>query len=141
MKRILAAVDGSADSTAAALVAAAIARATSAQLELVFVVEPGPRRIPLQHAEDRARQAEQEARAARVFEHVEQQLEAKPVRRIERGGPAERLEALAADPEVTMVVAGARGHHSVLHALTGGASQRLLATCPKTVLIVRAGSR
>ncbi len=138
MKRILVAVDGSIDSYEAARVGAVLARATSARLELVFVVEPGPPRIPALHEGEPAIEREQRERAAQVFERIARETESKPLTRIERGGPADKLCELARDPEVTLVLAGSRGHHSILRGLIGSVSQRLAAGCPRPVLIARA---
>jgi len=137
MKRILVAVDGSADSLATVRLADALARATSSQLELVHVLELEAAHFPVEHRDTRSRYAEQSERAEQVLAQAQAQIESQAVKRIEHGGPAERLRIMAEDPEVTMVVVGARGHHSILRSLLGSVSQRLVSSCPKTVVVVR----
>ncbi len=135
MKRILVGLDDSPDSRAAAELAATLARATSASLELVFVIEPGPARIPLQLSGGEEFQREQRERGGQILARVAARLESGAVTRIEQGSPADVLCTLARDAEVTMVVAGYRGHH-LLSGLLGSASERLVRTCSKPVVIV-----
>jgi nucleotide-binding universal stress UspA family protein len=136
VKRILAGIDPSADSRTAAEIAAVLARATAASLELVFVNELGPVCVPLQHSDTGPRQREQRERGEQLLRQVAASLDPKPALRVEQGSPAEVLCKLARDPEVTLVVAGSRGHHSILRGLLGSCSERLLLACSKPVVIV-----
>ncbi len=136
MKRILVAVDGSPDSLAAAELAETLARSADARLELVFVLEPGVPHFPLEHAD--TAQAPEQRRAEQVLTRAAERLRCPVSSRIERGGAAETLCRLAQAPDVTMIVAGSHGRHSLLRSLMGSASQHLLRTCPKPVVLVRA---
>ena len=141
MKRILVGVDGSPESKQAAELAVQIARATKAQLTLVYVA-PVP--VPF-GPEPYAQSLAQSELAEREYGNgVLREMSARcsqgglPVEaRLESGSPAETLAQLAREGDVGLVVVGHRGRGAVQRMLLGSVADRLAQIAPCPVLISR----
>ena len=134
MKRILAAVDGSESSVKAAKAAADMAKASGAQLELVYV-RPAP--------EDESGWSQEpdgyKPYGEEVLKAVAKQLKksASPSLLNLQGRPAEVIADLAEAKDVDLVVVGTRGRGQVAKTLLGSVADRIVSACPKPVLVVR----
>lgn len=136
--RIIVGVDGSTGSGAALAWAIAEAAARTAEIEAVYVwhlpslaysapvyVPPSPENL--------------ETQAQAVVDDVLATLPAAAVKvglRAYDGPPAAILRAVAEEPEVALVVVGARGHGGVAGLLLGSVSQTLIHECPKPLVII-----
>ena len=136
MKQILVGVDGSKESRAAAEKAAEIAAGTKAMLRLVCVVPPIE---ALTNVIPSPRQVQEQRTAAKgIVDEVAKELHGAQVEtEIGDGSPAEVLAAIAAQPEVDMVVIGHRGRGLFSRMLLGSVTNRLVQISPKSVLVVR----
>jgi nucleotide-binding universal stress UspA family protein len=150
LTRITIAIDGSADSRAAARFVASWPLPATATIRLLGVVEP------MQYPP-----APLEMQAPAVFEALEEDLRQResamgdtladvanalptPARTeisVVVGSPAERIVMAANEPDVDLVVVGARGLGAVKRLVLGSVSERVLhhATCP--VLVVKTSHR
>jgi nucleotide-binding universal stress UspA family protein len=138
MRKILAGVDGSPESRAAAHKAAELARALGAQLLIAYAVAPFPPHSPLNYVEgwDLAERKyatellrELEGTCRREAGTVETTTVA--------GTAAEALAELARAPDIDLVVVGHRGRGAVERLLLGSVADRLVQISPKPVLVVR----
>jgi nucleotide-binding universal stress UspA family protein len=135
--RILVAVDGSADATAALGHAVTLARDQNALITLLTVAPPTSKPIGvgasappdlLDAHEELLREA-----TARVPGDVG------VTGRLERGNPAETILRLAEDHD--LVVMGSHGHSRVHRALLGSVSERVLKASKVPVLLMRGGGK
>lgn len=147
LRQVVVAVDGSADSMAAARFLAALPLDPALRVRLLGVVEParlpvGPPEVlalPMLETLDemaRARGAELEAALGRAAAGLEGRV-AETERSIVRGAPAEEILRAAAQPGVDLVVVGARGLGPVRRLLMGSVSGRVLHHVDCPVLIVK----
>lgn len=146
-RRILVAVDGSGPSLRAVKRAAAIARATRGELELVHATVPGwLRRIAKAYpAVASARLGLDSEEIRRAFEQEAQSHLARCRRLCDAAGVKCSTRVVAEEPlqallegakEADLVVVGARGRDAVTGVLMGSLSQRLIARSPVPVLVV-----
>ena len=140
MQSILVAVDGSPHSLKGVRLAAHLARALSAQLELVNVLPPillsaSVYAEAIAKVEEGNRQAATEVLEAAKKVAAEAGVAADTV--MITGAPAEALADLAQAERVWGVVIGARGHGAVQRVLLGSITDRLVHICTKPVLVVR----
>jgi nucleotide-binding universal stress UspA family protein len=146
-RKAVIAVDGSADSMAAARFVAGLPLERALRLRLVAVAEP-PRLpvaapealgVPLLSALDELARARR-AKLDGVLAGLEADLEPK-VGSVERsvilGHPAEEIVAAASEPDVDLVVVGARGLGTFGRLLLGSVSERVLHQAPCSVLVVK----
>lgn len=142
VNHIIAGVDGSAPSLAAARYALALAEQTRAKLTLVFVLEM-PQVIPVgalsgyvttgpTRSEDDVKKAEAIVEAVAL-----ERPSVKATTRVELGEPSEVLVDLAKSTGADLLVVGARGLNAAQRFLVGSVSDRIVhhAHCP--VLVVR----
>ncbi len=141
MKKILAGVDGSQESRAAAAFAAELASARNEKLVLViaayieqaFGAPELSARARLWQDEERKQCDETVKGMARDLTRPGLELDWKVV----NGPPAATIAELAQDPEVDLVVVGHRGRGGIQRLLTGSVAHRLLQVSPKPVLVFR----
>lgn len=142
MKRIVVGIDGSPESALAAEKAADLAKATGAELDVVYVV---PRRIP--PGPDAYVRSDEERRDLINHDYVAALL-AEAERRCRReglvvntesetGAVAETLADYAEEHGADVLVVGYRGRGGVTRALLGSVAQRLSHISSRPVLIVR----
>ena len=147
LRMVLLAVDGSADSLRAASFLAALPLDRGLRLRLLAVVEPpafatGPEIGALPPVDEVLR--DWQAEAERSLKRVEADFKEKVAAvesRVVVGRPGEQIVTAANDPEVDLVVVGARGLGAFKRLLLGSVSEYVLhhAACP--VLVVRGGER
>lgn len=145
-RRILIAIDGSADSSAALAALAAIPLPRGAEVVLLHVV---PRRVlgsakkPLDHElmagverQDRVRALELLRRAAgELPPHVSMRVE------VEQGTVADRVLAVASGLGIDLIVLGSRGTSLGAGFLQGSTADRVLSGAHCAVLVARAAER
>lgn len=150
MKRIVAAVDGSATSLAAVDLAADLARQFNADLTLVAAIrdisgpDPGleayaqmeqirdPLLSYMSAGADSMLTSARERALGRGAPHVG--------RDVRMGDPAEQVLAAAGERQADLIVCGSRGHGRITGLLVGSVAQKLLAGAACPVLVVpRAG--
>lgn len=133
-RRILVAIDGSADAVAALEHAATLARDQNALMTVLSVV-PGPGAgaavgEPIDPAETYAKL---------VREATDSLPEDVGVRtRIEHGDPAATILSVAADEDHDLIVMGSHGHGRIHRALLGSVSEGVLRKSTIPVLLMRA---
>lgn len=145
-ERILVAVDGSEHATRAVQEAARMARATGAQLTLVHVESPvfaegmlAAAGMPVDPLVYEALDRAQAERTRTLFEAATQTARQGGVEartQVAHGHPAAVIVALAAAPDVRVVVTGARGHGAAARLMLGSVADRIVHTCLKPVLVV-----
>lgn len=141
MKKILAAVDGSAPSVHAARMGLQIAKATGATLTLIYVRQPAiipvtPTMMPLTPFPGLL-EAE-EAAAAAVLHKVALELDQPRLPQVHRfGPPGETIADFAAEAGFDLVVVGNKGRGAVSRMLVGSTADRLVHVCPVPVMVVR----
>jgi nucleotide-binding universal stress UspA family protein len=142
MKRILAGIDGSSEATHAAQQAADLARATGAQLALVYVVPrrppPGPETY-VTNDEERREVIEHGYAAALLRDHeLLCRRDGLSIDTETRTGPiAETLADVAEAGKYDLIVVGHRGRGAVTRALLGSVADRLVQISRHPVLVVR----
>jgi nucleotide-binding universal stress UspA family protein len=132
-------IDGSANAMAAFSWAVAEARARHASLEAVYVWQvpslaySAPGYIPLTEQEI-------ESQAQRLFKDAlagcPDHEDVKVWLHVTEGAPVDALVQAAGEPEVSMVVVGARGHGGVAGLLLGSVSHALTHKSPKPLAVV-----
>ncbi len=138
MKRILAAVDGSKASMAAARLGLEIAEATGAKLTLVYSVPPLtlPGEVPFAVVNDVLKA--EVARGNQIVAEVMRELANGKVKTLVLEGPAaERIAELAQAEGADLVVVGSRGHNAVARLFLGSTADRLVHICKRPVLVAR----
>lgn len=148
MKRIVAAVDGSASSLKAVDLAADLAGKYDAELVLITVEREF---APVISEEVRAYARAEHitdltsdpgfAAAENVVAGARLQAQAKGAPRVstevEAGDPAEAIIALAKDRNADLIVIGSRGHGRLVGLMLGSVAQKVLAHASCPVLVVR----
>jgi nucleotide-binding universal stress UspA family protein len=133
-KAIVAGVDGSPGSRAAARVAAELANALDSRLVLVHVVHDPP---AFPYGDARVRELER-GRALRdgrrLLGSVATDVHAE--KRVVLGDPATCLDQAGYEHDAELLVVGARGHTGLAAALGGSVSQRLASEAARPVVIV-----
>ncbi|MBL8954479.1 MAG: universal stress protein [Myxococcaceae bacterium] len=138
MKKILAAVDGSAASVHAAKKALELASYSKGEVTLIHVAPPTvlPGDVPLTPMVD-LREAEL-ARGAGVLKEVMGAIEHASVKTLNvTGPPAEVISDTANDGGYDLVVVGNKGRGAVSRVLLGSTADRLVHICKKPVMVVR----
>ncbi|BCX18808.1 MAG: universal stress protein [Geminicoccaceae bacterium] len=150
MQRILVAIDGSEPAWKALDVAAELARALGARVDLLHVVRPEPppagiaayaeaERIPLE--EEIARWRSERLEGDEIAREAAERLRTKGVRAVEtiveEGSPAPAILATAERLGADLVVVGSRGRTGLLATLLGSVSKRVAEEAPCSVLVVR----
>lgn len=140
MKRILVAVDGSEPALKGVRMAAEIAKAADARLDLVYVSPPNllPAHLYAEVIEKVAQEEKKyagEILKAAVAEATA--LGARCEQLVVNGAPAEAIADLADESSVWMAVVGSRGLGAVSRVLLGSVADRLVRVCRKPVLVVR----
>jgi len=137
-KAIVAGVDGSPGSRAAARVAAELANALDSRLVLVHVVHDPP---AFPYGDARVRELER-GRALRdgrrLLGSVAPDVHAE--KRVVLGDPATCLDQAGYEHDAELLVVGARGHTGLAAALGGSVSQRLAGEAARPVVIVPPGA-
>jgi nucleotide-binding universal stress UspA family protein len=138
VNRILVATDFSSDARSALESARAIARGTSARLEVVYVWQP-PHGLRLETRAHGGKTLSDLARkeAARRMRHFLDGAGAGPAPRIEVGVPHEVIVTLAASESFDLIVMGASGAGSN-PSRVGSVTRRVLDSAPCPVLTLRA---
>lgn len=140
---ILAAVDFSRGSEAAARRAADLAKLSRARLEILYVLanpfvaetwELIKFGLRLEPADLRA---EAERRLRELVARIELETGVVPETRIAEGHPYEQIAARAAETGAGLVVVGAHGRHALLDVFVGATAQKVLRVAPAPVLMVR----
>lgn len=150
LARITVAVDGSPDSRAAVRFVAGWPLPASVTIRLLGVVEPmqyppalmePPAPVVFAALEDDLRQRETAMRETLTEVVNALHTPARTETSVVVGSPAERICSAANEPDVDLVVVGARGLGAVKRLLLGSVSERVLhhATCP--VLVVKTAHR
>lgn len=147
LRKAVIAVDGSPDSMRAARFFAALPLDPTLVIRLVAVAEPP--RIPVADPELFALPvptALQESAGAwrtrleGVLRDLETELRSKTAN-IEQscilGNPAEEIIGAASEPQIDLVVVGARGHGTMMRLVLGSVSERVLHHAPCSVLVVK----
>ncbi|MEE4362063.1 MAG: universal stress protein [Pseudomonadales bacterium] len=138
--RILVPVDGSEQSTRAALLARDLAVALGVPLTLLFVYEPvygslaGAAQLTKEEVQAAGRLAAADAFGAVETAFGDRVPEAQ--RQVSWGQPAEEVVAIARQHPQAMVVMGRRGLGAVAGALLGSVSQAVLRHAPGPVTLV-----
>ena len=137
MKKILVAVDGSPPAVQAAHLGLKLARATGAELTLVYSVPPmDVGEVPFTVVNDVVKAEAQ--RGKQLLEHAVAQLETTNVKTVLlEGPPAMRIAELAEAEAFDMVVVGSRGRNAVARVFLGSVADRLVHLCKQPVLVVR----
>jgi nucleotide-binding universal stress UspA family protein len=143
LKTILAAVDFSRGSEAAARRAAHLAKACQSRLEILYVLsspfvaetwELVKLGLRLEPADLRA---EADRHLREMAARIELETGVVPETRIAEGRPYEQIAARAADAGAGLVVVGAHGQHALLDVFVGATAQKVLRASPVPVLMVR----
>lgn len=137
-RRILVAIDGSADAAAALEHAVLLARDQNALLTLLAVAPPlsTPVAAGASSPPDLLDLSSRSLREA--TDSVPADIGIRT--RLERGQPAETILRIAAAEEDDLIVMGSHGHGRVHRALLGSVSERVLETSPLPVLLIREGA-
>ena len=145
---ILVPLDESALSEAALPYAEAIAEATGASLELLSVVEPGPR-LPVSRTDLRVERVEQlAAEADEARQRSREQYLASRVAELRAqghsvsstvilGDPVDAILAVANQDHVTMLVMASRGRGAVGRMLIGSVADAIVRSGPRPTLLIR----
>jgi len=140
---ILAAVDFSRGSEAAARRAAQLAKSGPTHLEILYVLanpfvaetrELVKFGLRLEPADLRA---EADRRLRELAARIEAETGVVPQTRIAEGHPYEQIAARAADLRADLVIVGAHGRHALLDVFVGATAQKVLRVTPAPVLMVR----
>jgi nucleotide-binding universal stress UspA family protein len=141
MKRVLAAVDGSAASVRAARLAVRIAARFGAELTLFHAVHL---EVPAPSGKYKAALAQlwkrHEEEGKRLLRDAASRLRAHgtPIRTaLARGSPAKEIVEAARSGRFDLVVVGSRGRGTVARLLLGSTADRVVRLCERPVLIVR----
>lgn len=143
LETILAAVDFSRGSEAAARRAADLAQSRQSRLELLYVLahpfvaetwELVKFGLRLEPADLRA---EAERRLGELAARIELETGIVPQTRVAEGHPHEQIAARAAAVRAGLVVVGAHGRHVLLDVFVGATAQKVLRVAPAPVLMVR----
>jgi nucleotide-binding universal stress UspA family protein len=138
VKKILVGVDGSAESSTAADLAAELAQAIGAELVLAYVVT-----VPVSFAEPipfEGWDLAERAHARQFLESLRTRFTTRAITIdtvIPSGPPAETLARMASAPDVELVVVGHRGRGAIARVLLGSVADRLVQISPKPVLVSR----
>jgi nucleotide-binding universal stress UspA family protein len=128
---IVCGLDGSAGCVEVSRIATTLAEALSARVELVHVLDGGPRAngaIPM---------TDLRMRAQAMLDGMSDSSETiASGRLVESGDPARRIAAIADSERAGLIIVGTRGNAPVADALLGSVSSRLAADAPCPVLIV-----
>jgi nucleotide-binding universal stress UspA family protein len=138
MKKVLAAVDGSAASVHAAQVALKLAQSSGAEVILLYVVPPMvlPGDAPWAPLEE-IHEAE-ERRGQHVLSETIAKLGSPLVRpMVKVGPPAETIDEVAEAEQVDLVAVGSKGRGAVARILVGSTADRVVHICSRPVLVVR----
>ena len=137
MKKILAAVDGSAASMHAVRKALEIADKMGAEVTFAHVVPHVfiPAEVPF----DAGRLAEEALSAGEaLLTQAAAEVGRPAIARVcLRGAPAEAMAELAEDGHFDLVVVGSKGRGAVSRMLVGSITDRLVHICKRPVLVVR----
>lgn len=148
MKRILAAIDGSAGSARALDLAVDLAKTYDASLILLAVAHHGPALADpaadefarIEHLAEPVRNRGLRAAEA-ILGQARIDAREKGVHRIETeaafGDPAHEIIGIAADKEVDLIVLGSRGMGRLAGLLLGSIAQKVLGHATSPVLVVR----
>ena len=138
-RKILVAVDGSADAVAALRHAAELARDQHATLVVVTVVPAAPPQVAAPSAVGPTA-AETEAAYERILRRAVETVPADVgvVTRIARGRPARAIAEVAGETGCDLIVMGAHGHGRLHHALIGSTSDAVVRSADRPVLLMRA---
>ena len=139
IKKVLVPVDGSESSQKALEMAIAIAKASSAKLTILEVIEefgplPGYYEAP-PVGEDRVKWVSEQR-----FEKVHPILDSSDIkwdRRVEEGYAADMICDIAEKEKYDMIVIGSRGHSALGRFLVGSVSDRVVHHAPCSVTVVR----
>lgn len=136
--RILVAVDGSADASAALRHAVDLARDQHALMTLLTVAPP--QQTPVGAAASAPPDLHQfhEKLLREATDSIPADISV--TTRLERGNPAETILRIAAEGEHDLVVMGSHGHSRVHRALLGSVSERVLKASRIPVLLMRDGT-
>jgi nucleotide-binding universal stress UspA family protein len=136
-RAVVCGIDGSAESFAAAAVAARLAERLGLRLVLAHVIEDARAfRYGDQHQRDR-RWRRAAAEAASLFARIERRLSGMEVEsRLLRGGAARVLSALPADEDAALLVVGCRGRGAVKSVLLGSVSSTVARASDRPVVVV-----
>lgn len=135
--RILVPTDGSDGALAAAEHAVSLAREQGATVHALSVVHLRPSLEPNVEAVLDALEARAEA-AVETVEGLGADAGVEVVSAIEDAVPSEAIVDYAADHDVGLVVMGSHGHSRLHDLLLGSTTERVLRTCDRPVLVVRA---
>lgn len=136
--RILVAIDGSPDAEAALEHAVGLARDQNAVLTLLTVA-PAPSTPVAAGASAPPDPLESNSKVLREATAA-LPADVGVTTRLERGHPAETILRVATQDRHDLIVMGSHGHSRVHRALLGSVSERVLATSPLPVLLIRAGA-
>jgi nucleotide-binding universal stress UspA family protein len=138
-RKILVAVDGSADAAAALGHAADLARDQHAKLVVLTVVPAAPPQVAAPSAVAPTA-AETETAYERILRGAVEALPADigVVTRIARGRPAKAIAEIARETGCDLIVMGAHGHGRLHHALIGSTSDAVVRHADRPVLLIRA---
>jgi nucleotide-binding universal stress UspA family protein len=138
-RKILVAVDGSADAAAALHHAATLARDQHASLIVLTVVPASPPQVAAPGAVAPSA-AETDDAYGRILRRAVDALPADigVETRIARGRPAKAIVEVALESRCDLIVMGAHGHGRLHHALIGSVSDAVLRVSDLPVLLMRA---
>jgi nucleotide-binding universal stress UspA family protein len=138
-RRILVAVDGSADAAAALRHAATLARDQHARLIVLTVVPSAPPQVATPGAVVPSA-VETDDAYGRILRRAVDALPADVgvETRIARGRPAKAIVEVAVESGCDLIVMGAHGHGRLHHALIGSVSDAVLRVSDRPVLLMRA---
>ncbi|MEW5892034.1 MAG: universal stress protein [Pseudomonadota bacterium] len=139
MKRILVAVDGSAESNKALDYAANLAKSEQAELLVVNVTEDfcpvGLVELDIQTMLDIAKKESDAVLAAALSRAQAAGAQARGI--IETGSPADVIDTIAKRENVDTVVVGSHGKHGARKVALGSVSSRVVEWSPCTVIVVK----
>ncbi len=140
--RILLATDGSDESDLAATTAAALAKSTDSELDVIYVLEVEPWHLPQRElVQNPHRYEELKEESRRIRDRQVEKIEASggsvSNAHLAIGNPADQIVAYAQDQGAGLIVMGSRGLGGIRRALMGSVSDAVVrhAHCP--VMIVR----
>ena len=138
-RKILVAVDGSADAAAALRHAGALARDQHAKL-VVLTVVPAPAPQVASPSAVAPTADETDAAYERILRRAVDALpeDVGVVTRIARGRPAKAIVEVAGEIDCDLIVMGAHGHGRLHHALIGSTSGAVVRAADRPVLLMRA---
>lgn len=137
-RRILVAVDGSADAEAALRHAVDLARDQNALMTLLTVAPPQPTPVGASASAPPDLLSFHEKLLREATDSIPGDIGV--TTRLERGNPAETILRIAGEGEHDLVVMGSHGHSRVHRALLGSVSERVLKASKVPVLLMRDGS-